>query len=287
MSPNRTINAFLCCLLGVCGGCSPWSASSTPNSLLKPPPLPPDSVVLEVAVLEVPEDEAADCEQLWREADEQQLPIEQRRKLASCGLRCGVIGNQLPDWIRERLDASRRTVDLDEETGMAQMSDTKAQRRVHCRPGQDSSIPIGGLRETLTVDLGSQGEEPISYEEAECQFALKTVPKGDGRVGIQLSPEIYHGPKHQCWVAEEGSFRLDSARDCARFDDLQVECTVSPGQTLVLTSSPDRTGLGATFFGDAKSKNCRTVLLVRLAQTQLDDLFAPDQSLTPIASPAQ
>ena len=287
MSSNRITNALLCCLLGVCGGCSPWSASSIPNSLLKPPSLPPDSVILEVAVLQVAEDEAEDCEQLWREADEQHLPIEQRRKLASSGLRCGVIGNQLPDWIRERLDASRRTVKLDEESGVAQMSDTRTQRRVHCRLGQDNSISVGGLRETLTVDHGLQGEGPDSYEEAECQFALTTMPKGDGRVEIQLSPEIHHGAKHQCWVAQEGAFRVDSARDCARFDDLRVECTLSPGQTLILTSSPDRMGLGGRFFEDAKSKNCRTVLLVRLAQTQLDDLFAPDQSLTPIATPAR
>jgi hypothetical protein len=136
----------------------------------------------------------------------------------------------------------------------------------------------------LTVDDDLQPATPVTYQDAQCQFDLTAMPEGDGTVSIQLTPEIYHGQSHQCWVAQDGTFRVDSTRNCQRFEDLFIETILSPGQTLVLSASPDPVGLGEAFFIDAKSQRRRTVLLVRLAQTQLDDLFAPDRSLTPIAS---
>jgi len=83
-------------------------------------------------------------------------------------------------------------------------------------------------------------------------------------------------------------FRVDSSRDCDRFEDLLIETTLSPGQTFVVSASPDAVGIGAAFFAaNGESQRRRRVLLLRLAQTQLDDLFAPDRSLTPIATAGQ
>lgn len=248
----------------------------------------PDSVVLEVALLDLPVDGLPDGKQLWGKADEQQLPTDLRRNLASNGFRCGVIGCQLPDWIRRALDTPQRSVELDPDRGTARISDSRIPRRVQCRPGKSSSIPVGGRRESLTVDNDMQRETPVTYEDAQCQFALTTTPEGDGTVGLQLTPEIHHGPSHQCWVALNGMFHIDSARDCERFEDLLIDTVLSPGQTLVLSASPDPVSLGEAFFVDgAKTQRRQTVLLVRLAQTQFDDLFAPDRSLTPIANANQ
>lgn len=249
--------------------------------------MPPDCVVVEVAVLDLPENELAEGVELWEEADEQQLPIELRRKLASNGLRCGVIGGQLPNWIRRGLDAPNRAVELDPDGGTARICDTHIQRRVQCRPGKRSPIQIGPRRESLNVGDEVQEEEETTpaYEDAQCQFTLSTTPEGDGTVAIQLTPEIHHGRSHQCWVAQDGVFRVDSTRDCESFDDLRIETTLSSGQTLLLTASQEPMGLGKAFFAaDAEPKHSQTVLLIRLAQTQLDDLFAPDRSLTPIAT---
>lgn len=248
----------------------------------------PDSVVVEVALIDLPEDRVANIEGLWGEADEQQLPTELRRRLASSGLRCGVIGCQLPDWIRRTLDTPQRSVEVDPDRKTAKISDSRMQRRLQCRPGKRSPIPVGEPRESLTVDDALLAETPATYEDAQCQFALTTMPEGDGTVGVRLTPEIHHGRSHQCWVAQDGMFRVDSARDCRRFEDLLIETVLSPGQTLVLSASPSAVGLGRAFFVDnAKPQRRQTVLLVRLAQTQLDDLFAPDRSLTPIAIASQ
>lgn len=246
----------------------------------------PDCVVLEVAQLDLPDDGMANLDKLWEEADEQQLPTDLRRRLASSGLRCGVIGCQLPDWIRRNLEESDRSIELGPDRRSATINDSRTQWRVQCRPGKRSPIPVGGQRESLTVNDGSQPVTPATYEDAQCQFSLTAKPAGDGTVALELTPEIYYGPSHQCWVPQDGMFRIDSTRDCERFEDLLIETVLSPGQTLVLSASPHPTGLGVAFFDDAvKSRHRQTVLLIRLAQTQLDDLFAPDRSLTPIASP--
>jgi hypothetical protein len=273
-------------LLVTSTGCSPWAATSAGNSLLKPPRMSADSVVLEFALVEIPHNENEEYERLWGKVDEQHLPTDLRRKLAANGLRCGVIGAQLPNWVRGQLDSPRKSVELISDDGMASICESTTQGRVHCRPGQQRAITVTDKRKELNIDEESEDQMlPVTYEEATCEFALVAEPQGDGRVRLELTPEISHGPPRQRWVGNDGLFRVDLTRDRKRFMDSQLVATLSPGQTLLVAAAPDAQNLGKAFFlEDAKSRRCRKILLVRLAQTQCDDLFAPERSLTPIAT---
>jgi len=246
----------------------------------------PDSVVIEFALLEVPENESQECDRLWQKVDEQHLPTDQRRKLAARGLRCGVIGAQLPGWVRQHLDSPRKSVELESDDGMASISESATQGRVHCRAGQSRAIRGTDECRDLTIHEEFEGQtQPVTYEEAKCEFALAAEPQGDGRVRIELTPEISHGPARQRWVGIDGLFRVDLARDRRRFVDSQLHAILSPGQTLLVAAAPDADNFGRAFFlEDAKSGSCRRILLVRLSQTQCDDLFTPERSLTPIAT---
>ena len=246
----------------------------------------PDSVVLEFALLEVPENESRECERLWRNVDEQHLPTELRRNLTVHGLRCGVIGAQMPGWVRQQLDSPRKSVELKNDDGMASISESATQGRVHCRSGQRRAIKMTDNCRELSIDEEFEGQtQPVTYEEAKCEFALVAEPQGDGRVQIELTPEISHGPPRQRWVGTDGLFRVDLASDRRRFVDSQLRATLSPGQTLLVAAAPDAKNLGKAFFlEDAKPGSCRRILLVRLSQTQCGDLFAPERSLTPIAT---
>jgi hypothetical protein len=71
-------------------------------------------------------------------------------------------------------------------------------------------------------------------------------------------------------------------RDRKVFGGLRFEVTVSPGQTLLLTALRHTKGLGREFFSDLVDSRARQkVLLVRLAQTQYDDRFAPEAGEPP------
>jgi hypothetical protein len=269
-------------------GCSPWSTSPAGKSLLQSAKMSPDSVVVELALLDladVQEDLTAD---LWRQADEQHVSTELRQELAHNGLRCGVLGSQLPSWITDRLANRGKLLQLDESEHTAVVSDLLTQRRIQCRANQHRSVPVG-LR-CKELELGRPGSEELTkYVDAQCHLSITANPKGDGRVALELVPEIQHGPPRQRWVGRDGLFRLDASRDSVRYDGLKVSATLAPGQTLVLESQSGTDGVGKAFVGNNASGPADPhgkLVLLRLAQTQFDDLFAPQQTHTPIATKA-
>ncbi len=107
-------------------------------------------------------------------------------------------------------------------------------------------------------------------------LAARSFPQGDGTVRLEFMPEVHHGEPRKQWVAGEGTFHLLSGRAREVFQDLLISASLHPGETLLLSCTPDHKGLGQNFFvdvgqGDAQQK----LLLIRVAQTQRDELFEP------------
>jgi hypothetical protein len=244
----------------------------------------PDSVVLELAFLDV-----SDQDELWDEVDEQILPVDVRRKLTQQGLRTGVTGTQLPGWIIDRLEQQKKTIEIDEQTGSAVVGDQDGPRRLQCRSDHPREIDIGPVRKELVLAADANEQQPErTLQDALCRLSVVSQAQGDGRVHLQLTPEIAHGPPRHRWVGGDGSFRIHLSQDHERYDDLTVSAVLNPGQTLVLAGTPEVHGLGQHFFPVGEGfPNHRRILLLRLAQTQLDDLFNPQPMFTPIATEGQ
>lgn len=138
----------------------------------------------------------------------------------------------------------------------------------------------------LTRDNGSVRGRQL-YK-AQCLFGMKPYPEADGRVRIDLIPEVEHGEVKQQWVGGEGTLMQRIGRDRITFEQLRMSLTLAPGQTLVVSACQDAKGLGEHFFvesvGGTKS---RSMLFVRVAHTQHDDLFAPELSGMPLATPSE
>ena len=225
---------------------------------------------------------------MWREADEQFLPTEVRRRLTAEGIRCGSLGSQLPEHIRKWLEAQQASVALEEKDGAAVVSDVPTQRRLQCRADRPQFIlvckPRPELVLTRLVDGESLSEE---FRDAACELRLNANPQGDGRVRVEVIAGIRHGNPRQRWVGDQGLFRLDNNRECKFFDGTKVEATLVPGQTLLWTAAVEANGIGQAFFADDQVAGLRRkIVLIRLAQTKLDDLFAPQRVSTPIVTPA-
>lgn len=265
-------------------GCSPWSVASVDQSLLKPPRMSPDSVVLELAFLD-----ASDQDEIWGDVDEQLLPVELRRKLAQQGLRAGVTGTQLPGWILDRLEQQKKTIDIDEQTGSAIVGDQNGPRRLQCRSDHPRDIEIGSVHKQLVLAADESEQQPErTLKDALCRLSVVSQAQGDGRVHLLLTPEIAHGPPRHRWVGGDGSFRIHLSQDHERYDDLTISAVLNPGQTFVLAGTREVQGLGQHFFpAGERFPDHRRVLLLRLAQTQLDDLFNPSPMFTPIATDGQ
>jgi hypothetical protein len=282
----------------------------------------PDSVVLELALVDMPTSELAAVEDLWKGIDEQQFPTDVRRRLSDLGFRCGTLGEQLPSWLTRHLEQQSTRLVVNEGNGTASVSDVPTLRRIQCREGDRRSIPVADVQEELIVqpsaapaprppgvsNSGAEARETQRYGHAQCHLAITAHPHGDGQVRVTLTPEIQYGQFRQHWVGEEGSFRIEDSRDSQRFGELTVEATLRPGQTLCLATTPQAVSLGKAFFcvaspassspaseskgtavedGLSASDSPRRLVLVRLAQTQTDDLFSPHQWPTPITTAPQ
>jgi len=79
-----------------------------------------------------------------------------------------------------------------------------------------------------------------------------------------------------------------TSQDRLILDRLRFEAMLSPGQSLLISTTPEIKGLGEHYFSQQASGAVdRRLLLVRFAQTQFDDIFAPAQTSAPLATPGE
>ncbi|MCA9152061.1 MAG: hypothetical protein KDA92_22310, partial [Planctomycetales bacterium] len=93
-------------------------------------------------------------------------------------------------------------------------------------------------------------------------------------VRVELTPEVHHGQPQATWVGGQGTFQKLTGRQREVYQDLLMGLNFQPGQTIVLSCTPDRKGLGHNFFvEDGRGDPQQKLLLIRLAQVQRDELF--------------
>jgi hypothetical protein len=278
MSPLRI--GLIVALPVALAGCTPIQPQGKP--LLTPAQMSSESVALEMFFVRCPLGDERANEAMWSEIDEQSLPAPLRRELARNGFRIGLVGLQLPQPLQQLMDLQETStpahadkpdpVSLDEPRVM--------KRHLQIRPGQQSEIVASGVYDEWPVLVCQSGQlSGQTYHQAQGSFGLEIVNERDGRVRLDLTPEMSYGEVRQRWVGNQGMLRLDAGRPKRVFESLAISATLAPGQVLILTCLPNRPGsLGHYFFTDSQSaKLQQKLLLVRLAQTQHHDLIAlPD-----------
>jgi hypothetical protein len=268
--------------------CARLQTAGKPPSKLPPMRLAADAVALDVAFVRLPAIDSESYDAIWQQADEQHFPVELRQTLAANGLRVGLVGQDLPAKLRELIDAKQNLWDQDNAAAAlkeAEQGGSKQHLRV--RSGRRSQIYASQTYPSLAA-LIRENDDVRGYqlEQARCLWALKPYPRGDGSVKLDLTPEIEHGDEKSRFTAADGQFLTQVGPDRLVLDRLRIEATLQPGQWVILSTTPDLKGLGEHFFVDRTSGAVRRAfILVRLGQTQLDDLFAPEQTSAPLATP--
>ncbi|MCA9179526.1 MAG: hypothetical protein KDB14_33955 [Planctomycetales bacterium] len=240
------------------------------RQLLPTPKLSPNSVVLEAVQVRFSGEQDEQVEAIWREVEE--IPdVETRRRLEWNGFWCGVVGTQLPPALREQLDRPQSL--LPDERGNAPTQGT----RLQCRRGARKSWSCQQMQDELNVLLCEE-EGTLrgrTYQQARCLLAIRCFPEGDGSVRVQVMPEIEHGETKPRHFGDGGLWQVRVGQEREVFERLAAELEISPGETLIVSCTPERKGLGGRFFGVDEG---RSLLLLRLVQTQMDNLFAPEES---------
>ena len=285
--PRRSL---LAAAAGLIAGCAQWNKQPQEPSRLPAARMSPDSVVIELAFVRLPASDKAAHDAIWNQADEQHFAPELRRELAANGLRVGVLGQQLPTELRAALDAAANLrEERVEDTDTNDTQTDRSQRRISCRTGRRAKIVVSKTYPSLAFLTQEEGAVRGNVlENAQCLLALRPYPQGDGRVRLDLTPEVEHGELKTRFAAQDGTMMHRVGRERVVQDRLRIAATVAAGQVLVISTTPDIKGLGEHFFSETAGGQVeRTLLLIRVAQTQWDDLFAPEQLTAPLATPTE
>lgn len=237
-----------------------------------------DSVILEVGFVPVPEKAEAWRADVWSELDEQHLDPDLRRKLAANGFRCGLCGSQLPTGLRAALDQAeeRKAAAMESVENVAEPA--LSHRRIQNRAGKRSEVVTCAHRDSMVVLLNDDDEVAgRTFSHVQPVIAVRSFPLGDGRARVELTPELQHGPSRQRWIGQDGAFQLDEGQHSEVYSKLVIDTTIAPGQILVVAADGPSRSLGGNFFGLGHKDRMEKMLLVRLAQSQYDDLFANDE----------
>ena len=259
-----------------------WSLEDEVNkTALSAPQLAPDAVILEVAFIRVPSNTNGSDSTFWPDVDETHLSADIRKRLSQNGIRCGLIAGSLPDSLNELINGDANTVDLEAMTGGLKLNLENRNQRLQFRAGQAGQIVMSkSVKENITVITSdSQYAAAERFNQAQCQFQIKTYPQGDGRVRIELTPQIHHGDPRAEFTGQDGAWLLKTQRAVKQYDTVPIEAMISPGESLLLSADAHNKGLGRQFFvindDDEKTNH---LLLMRLVHTQYDDLYAPNET---------
>jgi hypothetical protein len=280
LTAAAVLAAPLAALATLAAGChsAPKVAGLSP---LKAPQMSPDSVVLEVFRVRFPFGDPEANVVLWEEVDEQHVPTDVRRRLARNGFRVGLLGGQVPIPLSRLLELKEKPAPTGEgtEVRVAEVGDRPPVERAHItvRSGARAEVLASGEYETLpALVVGESGElGGQMYEHAQGVLAVRAFPLPDGRVRLELTPEVHHDAPRPRWVGKQGMWRIETGRPRRAFDELALEATLSPGSMLVLSSLPTRSGsLGHYFLTEDQEQLTQKLILVRLCQTQHDEVCA-------------
>ena len=266
-------------------GCATWyhlnHQPDEPSSKLPAPKSSPDAVTIETVFLRLNSEDDLQWNDVWTRIDEQSLNIELRRRLDQNGIRGGVINGELPPVVDHWVERAAQAIQSDvfEQASIAADVSTHIQT-LRCRTGKRKELTIRSQREGSIVLLHSDGKNAKGqvFEQPSMMFDLRTSPNVDGSARIRLVPEIQYGQFVPTFLGGDMAFRREMRRQSQTWEDLAITANLTPGQTLLLTSTEPPRGLGEHFFYSmtAEKKVERTVLLLRMVNTQIDALFAPD-----------
>jgi hypothetical protein len=263
-------------------GCARWSSETTLDS---EPGLPVakrnlDSVVVETVFVRFSAAKLDELREIWDSADETVLDIETRRRLDANGLRAGVLIGDLPRFVREQLKATseEQTTNALEHAGLAADVENRM-RQMQCRAGRRKELFVRrDLSEPLTIlharDARVAGE---TFYQPSLAFDLRATPIQGMQARITLTPEVQHGDMQQSFVSTEFGLRPDLRRPRKTWDDLTVEVDLQPGKILMMAATYPTKAVGEAFFTTQTADQAvdHVLLLLRVADTQIDELFAP------------
>jgi len=291
-APDRAAGRVLRCgwwflILFALAGCRLFDQGETAvgNSPLRSAQPSPTSVTLELYWVRFAYGDPALNEEAWQEIDEGKLPASLRRELANNGFRAGIVGGSLPDALATALQLDSIPTDESEaertetEYTVDLMAEPTVRRRLlQLQRGRRAEVQASDVYPSLPLLVRSASElGGRTYHDAQPIYALRVDPRPEGRVELELTPELHYGPSRMRYeVGDGGVLRHSQGRDTEVYTNLRISVPLAAGEMLVLMNLPEsKTNLGHYFHTtEDGSGPQQKLILVRLADVPPSDTFA-------------
>ena len=298
--PSFSVGLLVALLVCLHAGCAKWSPRKSGEIKLPNHRMSSDAVALELALAQIGESKVSLLEDLWRRLDSQEISLESRKLLDQNGFRIAVIPAQMPVELAGLLQPVKiDTNELDEweselyERGMlTPVSPLKLHTKTQKRSGEESPVSTSDVwpQQSWIVRTGDVQTVGVG-QDVQGTWNVTVYPKGDGSVRLRLVPQINYGIPRPRIGVEEDNFLFKTSQSELKLDDLTVEVTILPGETVLVGATSDLKDLGRLFFrprsrlkvddyrltaedsADNVPELEQRVLMIRLVQTQLDELF--------------
>lgn len=237
---------------------------------------------MEVAITQVDHDQDELLEKMWHQLDQQSIPLETRQILDANGLRAGVLSPQATiEFVELLADKEIDTSGMKtwQKQFYAQQGNTTQRKILHQRiqndigelhmvPLSDTAATASWAVTTKRSRFAGQGENVRAFAE------ISTYPKGDGRVELEILPQLRFGEVRPTIDVAEGTFYIKPQQSIKSIEDLRLSIHVRPGETVVVGPTSQLVDLGDLMFGNGDRIDFwHRLLLVRVVHTQHDDLF--------------
>lgn len=251
-----------------------------------------DAVGLELAVAQLDASQSESFEAFWNLLDQQELPLELRKRLDQNGIRAAVMASHPPPMFQQLVDPRVLGPDEMDElekqlhaNGLLQPTPRMITHdRISNREGQAHIVQTSEFHPQASwLVRNGEMQTPGYGEHVRGVMAVSTFPQGDGSVRLIIRPEIHDGASRPRIGVGGGTFLIESGQSVTPIDDLKMDITLRAGEAIVLAPTSDVSDLGRIFFGGSELDNhseskkrphTHRILLIRVVQTQMDDLFS-------------
>lgn len=239
-------------------GCfSPFTASNQIVQRCRPTTSPTalsqETVMLDVAVLEVPLTDRTSLASVWTSADEQIVPAEHKARLEDNGFRVGVVGGIPPAALLTLLTSDRTN---------------PSPHQWIRKPGDAKVLTIGNTIADCQCQIAQVGESSMStFENAQCAFSIVPGIKGD-EVSLQFTPQIQHG-KRNLWPSADGvgNWMMQGQRPIERWTALKFELALANSEYVLVGMRDKPSSLGEAFFRASGDRPVERLIVIRAGRS--------------------
>ena len=156
------------------------------------------------------------------------MPNDLRRRLAENGFRAGLISVQPPEVLSKLMELKNKPAPTPGKATELKIADMDQEPRVvrrylQLRCGKRSEIVASDVYDELPVLTREAGGVcGHTYPKAQGLLALKAEAEADGRVRLELVPEVHYGEPRQRYVGEGAALILQAGRAQKAFDELTI-----------------------------------------------------------------